>query len=106
MPTGSLRRYVQIRRLPRQAGISFLLIDLHSPGVRVRPITTIANDDDLAGYFSTMSWCLRENLMGKLHEGWRIANALLGHERLATSNPQFSLISRLRAVMRLPQIPL
>jgi hypothetical protein len=34
-----------------------------------------------------------ENLVGKLHEGWRIANALLGHERLATSNPQFALMA-------------
>ena len=34
-----------------------------------------------------------ENLVGKLNDGWRIANALLGHERLATSNPQFALIA-------------
>ena len=34
-----------------------------------------------------------ENLVGKLHDGWRIANALLGHERLATSNPQFALMA-------------
>ena len=34
-----------------------------------------------------------ENLVGRLNDGWRIANALLGHERLATSNPQFALIA-------------
>jgi len=34
-----------------------------------------------------------ENLVGKLNDGWRIANALLGHERLASSNPQFPLIA-------------
>ena len=43
-----------------------------------------------------------ENLVGKLHDGWRIANALLGHERLATSNPQFALMAleRIRTMAR------
>ena len=43
-----------------------------------------------------------ENLIGKLNDGWRIANALLGHERIATSNPQFSLIAleRIRTMAR------
>src|SRR3954468_20985822 len=78
---------------PRQAGISFLLIDLRSPGVKVRPIMTIANDDEFAEVFFDDVIVPAENLVGKLHDGWRIANALLGHERLNTSNPQFSLIA-------------
>jgi alkylation response protein AidB-like acyl-CoA dehydrogenase len=78
---------------PRQAGISFLLIDLHSPGIRVRPITTIAGDDEFSEVFLDDVVVPAENLVGKLHDGWRIANALLGHERLATSNPQFSLMA-------------
>ena len=76
---------------PRQAGISFLLIDLHSPGIRIRPIKTIAGDDEFAEVFFDDVIVPAENLVGKLHDGWRIANALLGHERLGTSNPQFAL---------------
>ena len=78
---------------PRQAGISFLLIDLHSPGIRIRPIKTIAGDDEFSEVFLDDVIVPAENLIGKLHDGWRIANALLGHERLATANPQFSLIA-------------
>jgi alkylation response protein AidB-like acyl-CoA dehydrogenase len=78
---------------PRHAGISFLLINLHSPGIRVRPIKTIAGDDEFAEVFFDDVVVPAENLVGKLHDGWRIANALLAHERLATSNPQFSLIA-------------
>jgi alkylation response protein AidB-like acyl-CoA dehydrogenase len=78
---------------PRQAGISFLLIDLHSPGIRIRPIKTIAGDDEFSEVFFDDVIVPAENLVGKLHDGWRIANALLGHERLATSNPQFSLMA-------------
>jgi alkylation response protein AidB-like acyl-CoA dehydrogenase len=78
---------------PRQAGISFLLIDLHSPGVKVRPIKTIAGDDEFSEVFLDDVVVPAENLIGKLNDGWRIANALLGHERLGTSNPQFALMA-------------
>jgi alkylation response protein AidB-like acyl-CoA dehydrogenase len=78
---------------PRHAGISFLLIDLHSPGIRIRPIKTIAGDDEFAEVFFDDVVVPAENLVGKLHDGWRIANALLAHERIATSNPQFLLIA-------------
>ena len=78
---------------PRHAGISFLLLDLHSPGVRIRPIRTIAGDDEFAEVFFDDVVVPAENLVGKLNDGWRIANALLGHERLGTSNPQFALIA-------------
>jgi alkylation response protein AidB-like acyl-CoA dehydrogenase len=78
---------------PRQAGISFLLIDLHSPGIRVRPIKTIAGDEEFSEVFLDDVIVPAENLVGKLNDGWRIANALLGHERLATSNPQFALMA-------------
>jgi alkylation response protein AidB-like acyl-CoA dehydrogenase len=87
---------------PRQAGISFLLIDLHSPGIRVRPIRTIAGDDEFSEVFLDDVVVPAENLVGKLHDGWRIANALLGHERLGTSNPQFALMAleRVKTVAR------
>jgi alkylation response protein AidB-like acyl-CoA dehydrogenase len=78
---------------PRHAGISFLLIDLHSPGIRIRPITTIAGDDEFSEVFFDDVVVPAENLIGKLNDGWRIATALLGHERLATSNPQYALIA-------------
>jgi alkylation response protein AidB-like acyl-CoA dehydrogenase len=77
---------------PRHAGISFLLLDLHSPGITVRPIRTIAGDDEFSEVFFDNVVVPVENLVGKLNEGWRIANALLGHERLGTSNPQYALI--------------
>ena len=87
---------------PRHAGISFLLIDLRSPGIKVRPIRTIADDDEFAEVFFDNVVVPAENLIGKLNDGWRIANALLGHERIATSNPQFSLIAleRIRTMAR------
>jgi alkylation response protein AidB-like acyl-CoA dehydrogenase len=78
---------------PRHAGISFILVDLKTPGIRIRPITTIAGDDEFAEVFFDEAVVPAENLVGKLNDGWRIANALLGHERLNTSNPQFALMT-------------
>jgi len=78
---------------PRHAGISFLLLDLHSPGVTIRPIRTIAGDDEFSEVFFDNVVVPANNLIGKLNDGWRIANALLGHERLGTSNPQFALMA-------------
>jgi alkylation response protein AidB-like acyl-CoA dehydrogenase len=78
---------------PRHAGISFLLLDLHSPGITVRPITTIAGDDEFSEVFFDDVVVPAKNLVGKLNDGWRIANALLGHERLSTSNPQYAMMA-------------
>jgi alkylation response protein AidB-like acyl-CoA dehydrogenase len=87
---------------PRHAGISFLLLDLHSPGVTIRPIRTIAGDDEFSEVFFDNVVVPAENLVGKLNDGWRIANALLSHERLGTSNPQYALIAldRIKTVAR------
>lgn len=87
---------------PRQAGISFLLFDLRSPGIKIRPIKTIAGDDEFSEVFLDDVVVPAENLIGKLHDGWRVANALLTHERLGTSNPQYLLMAleRIRTMAR------
>jgi alkylation response protein AidB-like acyl-CoA dehydrogenase len=68
----------------------------------VRPIRTIADDDEFSEVFFDDVAVPAENLVGKLNDGWRIANALLGHERLGTSNPQFALIAleRIKTIAR------
>jgi alkylation response protein AidB-like acyl-CoA dehydrogenase len=73
---------------PKQAGISMLLIDLKSPGVTVKPIQTIKGDAEFAEEFFVDVRVPRENLLGPLHEGWRVANKLLGSERFTTGHPR------------------
>ena len=86
----------------KQAGISFVLIDLESPGIDIRPIRTIVGDDEFAEVFLDDVRVPLENLVGPLHDGWRIANALLAHERLGTANPQllFDALERVKKVAR------
>ncbi len=76
---------------PKHAGISFLLIDLKSPGIKTRPIVNIADDDEFAQVFLDDVVVPSENLVGPLNGGWKVANDLLANERLFTSSPQWSL---------------
>ena len=84
----------------KQAGISFILIDLNTPGIEIKPIKTIAGDDEFAEVFFDDVHVPLENLVGELHDGWRVANALLAHERLGTANPQllFDALERVKKV--------
>ena len=65
----------------KQQGISFLLIDMDTPGVEVRPIVTIDGRHHLNQVFFTDVEVPLENLVGKEGEGWSIAKYLLTHER-------------------------
>ena len=72
----------------KQAGITFILIDMKTPGITARPIRTIAEDEELAEVFFDNVRVPRDNVVGAVNDGWRIANALLAQERLQSSNPQ------------------
>ena len=65
----------------KQAGISFLLIDLASPGVSVRPILTNAGDHEVNQVFLEDVIVPAENLVGAEGQGWTIAKFLLENER-------------------------
>ena len=86
----------------KQAGIGFLLVDLSSAGITVRPIRTIAGDDEFAEVLLDGVRVPRGNLVGGVGDGWRIANALLAHERLGTASPAacYDALRRVRAVAR------
>jgi alkylation response protein AidB-like acyl-CoA dehydrogenase len=65
----------------KQEGITFLLIDMASPGVSVRPILLISGASPFCEtYFDGVRVPLR-NVITKLNAGWTVAKALLGHER-------------------------
>ncbi len=73
-----------------QAGISFLLIDLKSPGVTIRPITNIIDEQEFCEVFFEDVSVPVGNLVGALNMGWSIAKDLLGFERIFAGSPQQS----------------
>jgi alkylation response protein AidB-like acyl-CoA dehydrogenase len=65
----------------KQEGISFLLIDLKSPGIEIKPMLTIGGTPAFCETFFTNVEVPVENLVGPEGGGWTLAKALLGHER-------------------------
>ena len=65
----------------KQEGISFLLIDMKSPGVEVKPIITIDGSHEVNMVYLDNVEVPAENLIGEEGAGWSIAKFLLAHER-------------------------
>lgn len=65
----------------KQHGISFLLVDMKSPGITVRPIVTMDGAHEINEVFFDEVRVPAENLVGRLNEGWTYAKYLLEHER-------------------------
>lgn len=74
----------------KQAGISFLLVDIQSPGVTVRPILNIAGEEEFCEVFFDNVRVPAQNIVGEMNQGWTIAKSLLGFERLFVGSPQQS----------------
>ncbi|MCH9684088.1 MAG: acyl-CoA dehydrogenase family protein [Deltaproteobacteria bacterium] len=68
-------------KVKKQAGITFLLIDMKSPGVEARPMLTIGEQPAFCDTFFDNVRVPKENVVGKIDAGWTVAKALLGHER-------------------------
>jgi alkylation response protein AidB-like acyl-CoA dehydrogenase len=66
---------------PKSKGISALVVDMHAPGVEVRPLRQITDEAEFNEVFFDDVFVPADRLVGPLHEGWRIANSTLSHER-------------------------
>jgi alkylation response protein AidB-like acyl-CoA dehydrogenase len=66
---------------PKHRGISYILIDMKSAGITVRPLVQMTGDKGFNEVFFEDAKVPRENLVGQLNAGWQVANATLSHER-------------------------
>ncbi|MFN8204901.1 MAG: hypothetical protein U0S48_20285 [Solirubrobacteraceae bacterium] len=66
---------------PPHRGISYLIVDLQSEGVEVRPLILTNGEAEFGEVFLEDVVVPRENLLGPLHGGWRLAMHTLVHER-------------------------
>ena len=74
----------------KQEGISFLLADMKTPGITVRPIRNIAGNEDFCEVFLDNVRVPRSQRVGELNKGWTIAKALLSFERIFLGSPKQS----------------
>jgi alkylation response protein AidB-like acyl-CoA dehydrogenase len=66
---------------PKAKGISALVVDMHAPGVDVRPLRQITDETEFNEVFFDDVFVPDDHLVGPVDEGWRIANSTLSHER-------------------------
>jgi len=70
---------------PKHKGMSCVLVDMHSPGVTVRPLKQISGDAEFNEIFFEDLRVPKENLLGPLNAGWQVLVATLMHERFGIS---------------------
>jgi pimeloyl-CoA dehydrogenase large subunit len=87
----------------KQEGISFILVDMKSPGVTVRPIQTLDGGHEINEVFFDDVRAPIENLVGEENKGWNYAKFLLGNERngIARVGASKARIKRIRELASL-----
>ena len=66
---------------PKHAGISYLLVPMDQPGVEVRPIQQVDGSGEFNEVFFTNARCPKDNVVGGVNNGWKVAMTTLGFER-------------------------
>jgi alkylation response protein AidB-like acyl-CoA dehydrogenase len=88
----------------RHKGISFLLVDMRSPGITVRPLRQMTGEAEFNEVFFDGVRVPTENLVGRLNEGWSVAITTLAYERdLLTFIRHVSLRTAVQRLVRLVQ---
>ena len=87
---------------PKHKGISFLLFDMKSPGIEVRPLVDMTGHANFNETFFTDVRVPKHQIVGERGQGWQVANAILGHERetLAPANTSQTRVNALIDLMK------
>ena len=85
---------------PKHQGISFLLFEMSTPGIEIRPLTDMTGAANFNEVFFTDVRVPKEQIVGARGQGWQVANVILGNERDSLGNPDATL-ARLTSLMEL-----
>ncbi|MBA2283029.1 MAG: acyl-CoA dehydrogenase family protein [Acidimicrobiia bacterium] len=66
---------------PKNKGITFFVVDMHAPGVEVRPLVQLTGEAEFNEVFLQDVFVADDQVVGEVHRGWQVANSTLSHER-------------------------
>ncbi len=69
---------------PKHKGLSYMVVDMESPGVDIRPLVTITGESEFNEVYFDEVFVPNDCLVGGLNQGWAVANTTLAHERGTT----------------------
>ena len=87
----------------KHAGITCFLVDMRTPGIEARPITTMTGDHTFAELYFTDARIPRSAMLGPLHGGWTVAMTTLSFERAGVARLHLSLARRLDDLLADPR---
>lgn len=100
--------FALVRTSPeRRDGITFVLFPMNTPGITVKPIKTIAGDEEFAEVFFDAVRVPIENVVGSIGGGWKVATSLLDEERMHLGTPALTnraLVRLQRLVQNMPAL--
>ncbi|MGH7698534.1 MAG: acyl-CoA dehydrogenase family protein, partial [Candidatus Dormibacteria bacterium] len=82
---------------PRHQGLTYLLLDMHAPGVEVRPLRQLTGDSDFNEIFLSDVEVPVTQVVGEVGQGWQVAMTTLAHERATLG---FALTGALEVALR------
>ena len=72
--------------VPKHDGISFVLMDMHQPGITVRPIRLISGSSPFCETLFDDAIARKEDVVGRVNDGWAVGKRLLQHERASVAS--------------------
>jgi len=87
----------------KHAGITCFLVDMRTPGIEARPITTMTGDHTFAELYFTDARIPRNAMLGPINKGWTVAMTTLSFERAGVARLHLSLARRLDALLADPR---
>ena len=85
----------------RHQGLTYVMVDLHAPGITVRPIRQLSGEPGFAEIFLDGVYVPDTDVIGEPGDGWRIAMSTAGHERDVTLRSPGRFTAAARRLLRL-----